>query len=93
MSNQLFRAQVIASVMTAERIVALKYRPLDPQEFLDKLLQESPVQEEQRVRLLEWYQGTYPMAKKRAEKAKVDADLREKLAAMEAKKNEQKKKK
>lgn len=93
MSNDLLHAQVIASVMTAERIVALKYRPLDPQEFLDKLLQESPVLEEQRVRLLEWYQGTYPLAKKKAEKAKVDAELRDKLAAMEAKKNEQKKKK
>lgn len=78
--------------MTAERIVALKYRPLDPQEFLDKLLLESPVVEEQRTRLLEWYQGTYPPAIKRAEKAKEDAELREKLAALEAKKKDKKKK-
>ncbi|XP_046680067.1 IQ and AAA domain-containing protein 1-like isoform X1 [Homalodisca vitripennis] len=85
--------QVLQEVLTAERVIALRNRPLDPQELLDVLLKIPPISEEQTKKLLEWYESTYPLAKTRAEKTKADAEFRERLAAIEAKKNEQKKKK
>ncbi|XP_054274919.1 dynein regulatory complex protein 11-like [Macrosteles quadrilineatus] len=85
--------KVIRNLMTAERVVALKYRPLDPQELLDLLLGEAAISEEQKDKLWGWYEATYPLAKKRGEKAKIDKELRDKQAAAEAKKKDQKKKK
>lgn len=63
------------------------------QELLDQVLNETPITEDQKKKLVDWYESTYPLAKKKAEKSKVDKELRDKIAAMEAKKKEQQKKK
>lgn len=84
--------RIIGNVMTPRRIIALKYNPLNPHEFLKEVLKETPVTNELYAKMITWYNKFYPLAKQRAQKMLAEAEVRQKLSAMESKQKQRGKK-
>ncbi|XP_039294735.1 IQ and AAA domain-containing protein 1-like [Nilaparvata lugens] len=80
--------EAISTILTPERIVKLKPKPLDPLEFYDFFLSRAQIKVNnlKEEMYINWYKTNYPMAEKRLQKLVSDQILREKLSALEEKK-------
>lgn len=69
---------VVSRIMTARRIIQLKYNPLRPEEVFEVFVSEGlePISDKEFNKYLKWYYKT-PLGKERAALNKFEEDLRE----------------